>query len=66
MQNRFVADIGDYVKLAILRALARDRSLGVVWWLFPMSTTTQMAITGNTWSDRMSGNILTWISLTRS
>lgn len=35
MQNRYVADIGDYVKFAILRALAFDRSLGVVWWLFP-------------------------------
>lgn len=42
MQNRYVADIGDYVKLAILRALALGRgqrrtsfSLGVVWWLFP-------------------------------
>ncbi len=35
MQNRYVADIGDYVKLAILRRLALDRSLGVVWWLFP-------------------------------
>ena len=35
MQNRYVADIGDYVKLAILRALAHDRSLGIVWWLFP-------------------------------
>ena len=35
MQNRYVADIGDYVKLAILRKLALGRSLGVVWWLFP-------------------------------
>ena len=35
MQNRYVADIGDYVKLAILRRLAPDRSLGVAWWLFP-------------------------------
>ena len=35
MQNRYVADIGDYVKLAILRTLAPGRSLGVVWWLFP-------------------------------
>ena len=35
MQNRYVADIGDYVKLAILRALAPGRRLGVVWWLFP-------------------------------
>jgi hypothetical protein len=35
MQNRYVGDIGDYVKLAILRALAHDRRLGVAWWLFP-------------------------------
>lgn len=35
MQNRYVGDIGDYVKLAILRKLAHERSLGVVWWLFP-------------------------------
>lgn len=35
MQNRYVADIGDYVKLAILRALAPGQHLGVVWWLFP-------------------------------
>jgi hypothetical protein len=35
MQNRYVADIGDYVKLAILRHLAPGRQLGVAWWLFP-------------------------------
>jgi hypothetical protein len=35
MQHRYVGDIGDYVKLAILRALSRNRSLGVAWWLFP-------------------------------
>ena len=38
MQNRYVADIGDYVKFAILRALAhepRERRVGVAWWLFP-------------------------------
>ena len=35
MQNRYVGDIGDYVKLAILRKLAQDRRLGVAWWLFP-------------------------------
>jgi len=34
MQNRYVGDIGDYVKLAILRRLARGRRLGVAWWLF--------------------------------
>jgi len=32
MNNRFVGDIGDYVKLAILRRLALDRRLGVAWW----------------------------------
>lgn len=35
MQNRYVADIGDYVKFAILRALSFRRSVGVAWWLFP-------------------------------
>jgi hypothetical protein len=35
MQNRYVADIGDYVKLAILRQLATGRRLGVAWWLVP-------------------------------
>lgn len=35
MQDRYVADIGDYVKLAILRRLGCGRRLGVAWWLFP-------------------------------
>jgi len=35
MQNRYVGDIGDYVKLAILRRLASGKRLGVAWWLFP-------------------------------
>ena len=35
MQNRYVGDIGDYVKLAILRALLPGRRLGVAWWLYP-------------------------------
>jgi hypothetical protein len=35
MQNRYVRDIGDYVKLAILRALSPGYRLGVAWWLFP-------------------------------
>jgi hypothetical protein len=33
MQNRYVGDIGDYVKLAILRALSPGYRLGVAWWL---------------------------------
>jgi len=35
MQHRYVGDIGDYVKLSILRHLARGNRLGVAWWLFP-------------------------------
>ncbi len=35
MQNRYVADIGDYLKLGILRALLPGYRLGVAWWLFP-------------------------------
>jgi hypothetical protein len=35
MQNRYAADIGDYVKLAILRELQRGRTTGVLWWLYP-------------------------------
>jgi hypothetical protein len=35
MQDRYVGDIGDYVKLAILRALMPGCSLGVAWWLYP-------------------------------
>jgi hypothetical protein len=35
MQNRYAGDIGDYVKLAILRALMPGLRLGVAWWLHP-------------------------------
>jgi hypothetical protein len=35
MQNRYVGDIGDYLKLGILRALSPGHLLGVAWWLFP-------------------------------
>jgi hypothetical protein len=35
MQNRYVGDIGDYLKLGILRALSPGRRLGVAWWLYP-------------------------------
>lgn len=35
MQDRYVGDIGDYLKLAILRALSPGRRLGVAWWLHP-------------------------------
>jgi hypothetical protein len=38
MQNRYVADFGDYVKLSILRSLIGEPQsvrLGVAWWLFP-------------------------------
>ena len=35
MQNRYAGDIGDYVKLAMLRHLSEGHRLGVAWWLFP-------------------------------
>lgn len=35
MQNRYTGDIGDYVKLGILRALSPGHRLGVAWWLYP-------------------------------
>ena len=35
MQNKYVGDIGDYVKLAILRTVAPNHTLGVAWWLHP-------------------------------
>jgi hypothetical protein len=35
MQNRYVGDIGDFVKLGILRALGSAGRLGVAWWLHP-------------------------------
>jgi hypothetical protein len=33
MQNRYVGDVGDFVKLALLRALSPGHRLGVVWYL---------------------------------
>lgn len=35
MQNRYAADIGDFVKLSMLRHLTASRRLGVLWWLYP-------------------------------
>ncbi len=35
VQNRYAGDIGDYVKLALLRAITPGLSLGVAWYLFP-------------------------------
>jgi hypothetical protein len=35
MQNRYVGDIGDYLKLGILRALSPGYRLGIAWWLYP-------------------------------
>lgn len=35
MQNRYAGDIGDYIKLALLRELGRGRRVGVAWYLFP-------------------------------
>lgn len=35
MQNRYVGDIGDYAKYALLRAIGREHQLGVAWYLYP-------------------------------
>lgn len=35
MQNRYVGDIGDFIKLALLRVLQPGQRLGIAWWLFP-------------------------------
>lgn len=35
MQNRYAGDIGDYVKLALLRTLSAKRRIGVAWYLYP-------------------------------
>ena len=35
MQDRYAGDIGDYVKIALLRHLATDLKLGVAWYLHP-------------------------------
>ncbi len=35
MQNRYVGDIGDYIKYALLRALCAGRRLSVAWYLYP-------------------------------
>ncbi|MFD2676003.1 hypothetical protein [Camelimonas lactis] len=35
MQDRYAGDIGDYVKLALLRTLSSGRALGVAWYLYP-------------------------------
>jgi len=35
MQHRYAGDVGDYLKLYLLRGLAAGRKLGVMWWLHP-------------------------------
>src|ERR1700686_3636393 len=35
MQNRYVGDVGDFVKLALVKALSPGHRLGVVWYLVP-------------------------------
>lgn len=40
MQDRYVGDIGDYVKYGLLRALADGLRLGVAWYLCPSENKT--------------------------
>lgn len=35
MQDRYVGDIGDYVKLALLRAVSPGHKPGILWWHYP-------------------------------
>lgn len=35
MQDRYAGDVGDFVKLGLLRTLAPGRKLGVAWYRFP-------------------------------
>ncbi len=35
MQNRYTADVGDFVKYGLLRALAGEQRLGIAWYLYP-------------------------------
>lgn len=35
MQDRYAADVGDFVKLGLLRALSPGRQLGVAWYRYP-------------------------------
>jgi len=35
MQDRYAGDVGDFVKLGLLRAISFDRKLGLAWYRFP-------------------------------
>ena len=35
MQNRYVGDVGDFVKYGLLRAIRGNKRLGVAWYLHP-------------------------------
>jgi hypothetical protein len=35
MQHRYVGDIGDFLKLSLLKAVLPDHRLGIAWWLYP-------------------------------
>ena len=35
MQDRYAGDVGDFVKLGLLRALSPGRKLGMAWYRYP-------------------------------
>jgi len=35
MQDRYAGDVGDFVKLGLLRALSPGRRLGIAWYRYP-------------------------------
>lgn len=38
MQDRYAGDVGDFVKLGLLRAISSGRKLGVAWYRYPDET----------------------------
>jgi hypothetical protein len=56
MQNRYVSDIGDYLKLGILRALSPRYRLGVAWWPYPDEDHNGNGGTSATSTDLISGD----------
>ena len=58
MPNRFVSDIGDYLKLGILPALSPGYRLGIARWLHPDESTIGMDAILAIWSDQTSGGTM--------
>ena len=58
MQNRYVSDIGDYLKLGILRASSPGYRLGIAWWLYPDESHNRDGRHTATFIDQTSGGTM--------